>query len=157
MWFHFHLYFLSHGKMYFKKLSQIQNHTPLIPTYRRQRQLDLCEFKAYMVHILGFKPGRHHIVKDPVAEKERKGKESLVFWSFEQHGSTSGALRTVITSCLTAWPLSILRCFCWKQRYSLSIISHSNLLQNSNNIQVLKHVNYFSLLQDLPLSGFYSM
>jgi hypothetical protein len=34
-------------------------HTPLVPSLRRQRLVDLREFKASLVYIASFKTGRH--------------------------------------------------------------------------------------------------
>jgi hypothetical protein len=33
-------------------------HMPLIPAFGRQRQLDLCEFQASLVYIVGSRPDR---------------------------------------------------------------------------------------------------
>ena len=41
-------------------------YTPLIPALRRQRQIDLCEFQASLVYIVGFSTFRD-MLRDPVS------------------------------------------------------------------------------------------
>lgn len=45
-------------------------HTPLMLTWRRERQVDLWEFKANLVYILSSSTARH-TQRDPVSNKQK--------------------------------------------------------------------------------------
>ena len=55
-----------------KKASWVWWCMPLIPALGRQRQEDLCEFKANLVHRMSSKPGG--AIERPCLKKKEKGK-----------------------------------------------------------------------------------
>ena len=44
-------------------------HTPLIPVLRRQRQVDICKFKASLVYKVSSRTARAVTQRNPVSEK----------------------------------------------------------------------------------------
>ena len=48
-------------------------HTPLIPALERQKQADLCEFKASLIYKAGFGTVKVVTQRNPVSKKAKKG------------------------------------------------------------------------------------